>query len=462
MASLQTIIDTLNDWIWGPPLLILLVIVGIYLTIRTRGLQFRYLIYAHKLAFTRQDDSAQGDISHFQALMTALAATIGIGSITGVATAIAMGGLGSLFWMWAAALFGMATKYGEAILAIKYRITDENNEMCGGPMYYIEKGLKWKWMGVLFAVLAAITALGTGNMIQSNSVALAVADLFDVNPLWTGAILMVLVGAALIGGIKSIGKVAGILVPAMAAFYIIGGLIIIALRIEAIPSAFVIIFKSAFTGQAAIGGFTGATIMMAIQLGVSRGVFSSEAGLGSSPIAAAAAKTDTPGRQALVSMCSVFITTGIVCTITGLVIAVSGVFGEVDAEGKLLNGSALALRAFDQIIPYGGLIVTIALIPFAYSTILGWAYYGEKCVEYLFGCRATKFYRIIYTILVLPGAILGLRLIWGFANMMNGLMAFPNLIALFILTGVIAKETRFFEHLLKKEKQERAANKSKV
>ena len=202
--------------------------------------------------------------------------------------------------------------------------------------------------------------------------------------------------------------------------------------------------------------------MMAIQLGVSRGVFSSEAGLGSSPIAAAAAKTDTPGRQALVSMCSVFITTGIVCTITGLVIAVSGVFGEVDAEGKLLNGSALALRAFDQIIPYGGLIVTIALIPFAYSTILGWAYYGEKCVEYLFGCRATKFYRIIYTILVLPGAILGLRLIWGFANMMNGLMAFPNLIALFILTGVIAKETRFFEHLLKKEKQERAANKSKV
>jgi len=462
MSSVQHIIDVINSWVWGPPLLILLVLVGIYLTIRTRGIQFRYLIYAHKLAFMRHDDTAQGDISHFQALMTALAATIGIGSITGVATAIALGGMGALFWMWAAALFGMATKYGEAILAIKYRETDEAGEMCGGPMYYISKGLKWKWMGSLFAVLGAITAFGTGNTVQSNSVASAMSDLFNIDPLWTGIGLMILVGCALIGGIKSVGKVAGFLVPGMAAFYIIGGLIIIALRIEAVPAAFVLIFKSAFSGQAAVGGFAGASVMMAIQLGISRGVFSSEAGLGSSPIAAAAAKTDTPGRQALVSMCSVFITTGIVCTITGLVIAVSGVLGELGPDGKLLDGSPLALRAFSEIIPYGGHIVTIALIPFAYSTILGWAYYGEKCVEYLFGYRMTKFYRILFTLSVLPGAVLGLRVVWGFANIMNGLMAFPNLIALFLMTGIIAKETTFFEHLLKKEKQERAANKSKV
>jgi len=455
MLTLQQIIDTLNDWIWGPPLLILLVLVGIYLTVRTRALQFRYLWYAHKLAFTRHDDSAQGDISHFQALMTALAATIGIGSITGVATAIAIGGMGSLVWMWGAALFGMATKYGEAILAIKYRVSDESNEMCGGPMYYLEKGLKAKWLGVLFAFFAAITALGTGNMVQANSVVLAVQDLFHIPPIWTGLALMIVVGVALIGGIKSIGKVAGFLVPAMALFYIVGALVVLLIKFQAIPAAFVLIFKSAFSGQAAVGGFVGATVMAAIQLGVSRGVFSSEAGLGSSPIAAAAAKTDTPGRQALVSMCSVFITTGIVCTLTGLVIAVSGVFGELGPDGQLLNGSALALRAFDQIIPYGGVIVTIALVPFAYSTILGWAYYGEKCVEYLFGIRATKVYRVIFTLLVIPGSLLSLKIVWGFANMMNGLMAFPNLIGLFLLAGIISKETRFFERLLKKEKLEK-------
>lgn len=455
MNNAEQIIDRLNNIIWGPPLLILLVIVGIYLTIRTRGIQFQYLIYAHKLAFSRHDDEAQGDISHFQALMTALAATIGIGSITGVATAIVLGGMGSLVWMWGAALFGMATKYGEAILAIKHRVTDERGEMCGGPMYYIEKGIKWKWLAVIFAVLGAITAFGTGNMVQANSVALALADLFHIDPVWSGIALVIIVGVALIGGIKSIGKITGVLVPAMALFYIVGGLIIIALRIEAVPAAFGLIFRSAFSGQAAIGGFAGATMMTAIQMGISRGVFSSEAGLGSSPIAAAAAKTDTPGRQALVSMCSVFITTGIVCTITGLVIAVSGVLGELGADGKILDGSAVTLHGFDNSIPYGGLIVTIALIPFAYSTILGWAYYGEKCIEYLFGYRATKAYRVIYTLLVFPGAVLGLKLVWGFANMMNGLMAFPNLIALFILAGVISKETHFFRHLLKKEKLEK-------
>lgn len=460
MEEIQKILNTLNDLIWGLPLLALLVIVGVFLTIRTKGLQFRYLYYAHKLAFTRHDDSAQGDISHFQALMTSLAATIGIGSITGVATALAIGGMGALVWMWLAALFGMATKYGEAILAIKYRVTDESGEMCGGPMYYIEKGMHTKWLAVLFAVFAGITAFGTGNMVQANSVALAVSDLFNIHPLWTGLVLMIAVGIALLGGIKSIGKVSAIIVPTMAIFYIVGGLGIIIYKITDIPAAFAMIFRSAFHGHAAIGGFAGASVMTAIQLGISRGVFSGEAGLGSSPIAAAAAKTDTPGRQALVSMCSVFITTGIVCTITGLVIAVSGVFGNVNMEGKLLDGSALALRAFDQIIPYGGLIVTIALIPFAYSTILGWAYYGEKCIEYLFGYKATKPYRIIFTLFVFLGAAVSLELAWGFANIMNGLMAFPNLIALFALSGVIAKETHFFEHLLKKEKEKKRLKKA--
>ena len=456
MKEVQIILDKLNSIVWGPPLLILLVIVGIYITVRCRGVQFRYLWYAHKLAFSRHDDDAQGDISHFQALMTALAATIGIGSITGVATAIAVGGLGALFWMWVAAIFGMATKYGEAILAIKYREVDASNEMCGGPMYYLSKGLKWKRLGkvlaMLFAILGAITAIGTGNMIQANSVSLALQDLMSLDPVWSGVILMILTGLALLGGIKSIGKVASYLVPTMAAFFIFGGLLVICIHITHVPAAFVLIFKSAFTGQAAAGGFVGSTVMMAIQLGVSRGVFSSEAGLGSSPIAAAAAKTDTPGRQALVSMSSVFITTGIVCTITGLIIAMSGVLGKTGTNGEVLNGSAMALQAFDALIPYGGLIVTIALIPFAYSTILGWAYYGEKCVEYIFGIKAVKIYRVVFTLVVLPGAMLSLEMIWGFANVMNGLMAFPNLIGLFCLAGVIARETKAFDLIVKKER----------
>ena len=461
MSSFQHIINLLNE-VWSFPLVILLVIVGLYLTIRTRGVQFRYLYYAHKLAFMRSDSISQGDISHFQALMTALAATIGIGSITGVATAIIMGGVGALLWMWMAALIGMATKYGEAILAVKYRIVDEKGEMCGGPMYYIERGMHWKWMGVVFAILGIVTSLGTGNAVQSNSVALAIADLFHINPIWSGIILMVVVGITLIGGIKSIGNVAGFLVPVMSGFYIIGGIIIIILRFEAVPQALIMIIKSAFCGQAAIGGMAGASVMMAIQMGVSRSIFSSEAGLGSSSIAAAAAKTDTPGRQALVSMCSVFITTGIVCTITGLVIIVSGVLGKVDSDGRVLDGSALALHAFDAIIPYGGLVVTVALIPFAYSTILGWAYYGEKCVEYLFGYRAIKWYFIIFTIVIFFGSVLEIQTIWGVSNMMNGLMAFPNLIALFALAGVISKETHSFTQIIKQERKQRAKNKSSV
>jgi len=452
MTELLSILDKINDWVWGPPLLILMVVVGLYITHKTRWVQFRHLWLAHKMAFSRHDDKAQGDISHFESLMTALAATIGIGSIAGVATAITAGGLGALVWMWGAAIFGMATKYAEAILAVKYRTVDSNGEMCGGPMYYLEKGMGSKTLAILFAFFGSITAIGTGNMVQSNSVSVAVQELFNVPPIWTGVALMLLTGIPLIRGIKSISKIVSFLVPAMAVFYIGGGIIIILMKASAVPAAIGLIFKAAFTGQAATGGFLGASVMMAIQLGVSRGVFSSEAGLGSSPIAAAAAKTDSPGRQALVSMSSVFITTGIVCTITGLIIAITGVLGETGSDGILLNGSALALRAFDAVIPGGGLVVTIALIPFAYSTILGWAYYGEKCTEYLLGVKSVIFYRVIYALLILPGAVLQLDVVWSFANIMNGLMAIPNLIGLLVLCPIVAQETKLFDRMLEKEK----------
>ena len=451
MNQWESFTNTVFNWVWSPPLLILILVVGLYLTIVTRGVQFRYLWYAHKLAFTRQDDQAEGDISHFQALMTALSGTIGIGSITGVATAIAIGGPGALFWMWMAALLGMATKFGEAILAIKYRTVDENGEMCGGPMYYIERGMNWKWMGRLFAIFGVITAIAFGNMVQSNSVVLAIEEGWGVNPLWAGLALMVLVGVTLVKGIKSIGKVNGVLVPAMAIFYILGGLIILGIHVEKIPMAFSVIFQSAFYGKAAVGGAVGSSIMMAIQLGVSRSIFSSEAGLGSSPVIAAAAKTDSPGRQALVSMCTVFLTVGIVCTITGLVVIVSGILGEVDTAKGMFNGSAMMLRAFDSILPFGSAIVTIALISFGYSTILGWAYCGEKYVEYLVGCRFNKTFRLLYTLIVIPGSVMSLCVVWDFASIMNGLMTLPNLIALFALGTVVAKETRFFDLQHRKE-----------
>lgn len=455
MEQLGRWLTSLENMVWGAPLLVLLVVVGLYLTIILRGVQFRYLFYSMKLAFTRHDDTAQGDISHFQALMTALAATIGIGSIAGVATAITAGGLGALFWMWVSALLGMATKFGEAILAIKYRVVDEKGEMCGGPMYFLERGLKMKWLAVFFALVGAITAIGTGNMVQANSVSHALGEMLHFNPWFTGVTIAVLTGLALFGGIKSIGRVSSFLVPVMAVLYIGGGLIIIFLRIEAIPAALADIVKSAFTGQAAFGGFLGSTMMMAIQFGISRGVFSSEAGLGSAPIAAAAAKTDVPGRQALVSMSGVFITSFIVCSITGLAIAVTGVLGELGPDGAPLNGSVLALRAFETILPGGGTIVTVSLILFAYSTILGWAYYGEKCVEYLWGVKSVPWYRTIFTLMLIPGSVLSLQVVWSFANVMNGLMSFPNLIGLFGLSAVIAAETKAFRELLKAEKLQR-------
>jgi AGCS family alanine or glycine:cation symporter len=443
----------IENWIWGAPLLALLTVVGLYFTIALRGIQFRYLFYSLKLAFTREDEKAEGDISQFQSLMTALAGMIGIGSITGVATAVVMGGLGAIFWMWVASLIGMATKYAEAILAVKYRTLDEKGEVCGGPMYYLERGFKSKRLAVFFALVGGLTALGTGNMVQANSIAGAMQEMMGVDPLYVGIGLALVTGAALFGGIKQIGKMASWLVPSMALFYLVGGLVLLCLRIEALPYALGEIFRQAFTGQAAVGGAVGSGIMLAIQYGVSRSLFCSEAGLGTAPIAAAAAKTDVPGRQALISMSGVFITSMVVCTITGLAIAVSGLLGSRGPDGEILNGSILALSSFQQGFSGGGLVVAISLILFGYSTVLGWAYYGEKCMEYLFGLKIVPWYRILFAFVLIPGAMLSLQTVWSVANILNGLMAFPNLVGLFGLSAIVVSETRSFEALLEKERK---------
>lgn len=449
MDKLSFWLQRMDAWVWQP-LFLLLIGTGLFLTYKLRALQFRKLGYALKLAVTRHDDNAQGDISHFQALMTALAATIGIGNIAGVATAIAMGGLGALFWLWITSLIGMSMKYGEAILAIQYRIKDDRGEMAGGPMYYIERGLNWKFLAILFALFGVITTFFTGNIVQSNSIASALYSSISIPPFITGIILALATGAVLIGGIHSIGKVTSYLVPIMALFYILGCLLVLALFYQLIPQATFLIFKTAFTGQAALGGFTGSTIMMAIQMGVSRGVFSNESGLGTAPIAAAAAKTDMPGRQALISMTGAFLST-VVCTFTGLALAVTGVLGLKGSDGKVLNGAPLTIAAFSSAIPYGGLIVVIGSILFGFSTIVGWAYYGEKCCEYLMGTKSIVYYRILYSITVFIGVVVPLEIVWSLADIANAFMALPNLIALIALSNVIVASTQAFFRKTAKE-----------
>lgn len=443
-------LNKIDQWIWQP-LFVILVGTGLYLTYKLRGIQFRKLYYSLKLAFTRHDDEAEGDISHFQALMTALAATIGIGNIAGVATAMATGGVGALFWLWITALIGMSTKYAEAILAIRYRILDDRGEMAGGPMYYIERGLGWKWLAIAFAFFGALTAFFTGNLVQSNSIASAVEATFGINIWITGIVLAICTGLVLVGGIKSIGGVTSLLVPFMALFYILGSIIILVLRYDIIPDALLLIFKTAFTGQAALGGFAGSTIMLAIQMGVARGVFSNESGLGSAPIAAAAAKTDLPGRQALISMTGAFLST-VVCTFTGLAIAVTHVIGTAGADGKTLNGAPLTIAAFNVAIPYiGGWVVVIGSILFGYSTIVGWAYYGEKCCEYLFGTKAILYYRLIFSVIVLFGVAIPIEMVWTLADIANAFMALPNLIGIVALAGVVTYETHVFFEKIKHE-----------
>jgi alanine or glycine:cation symporter, AGCS family len=439
-------IGKISGWVWGPPLLILLVGTGIYLTFRIGFLQMRLLPYSLKLAFTKkQDKRSAGDISHFQALMTALAATVGTGNIAGVATAIFTGGPGAVFWMWITAFFGMATKYAEAVLAVKYRVEDKDGEMSGGPMYYLERGLGQKWLGVLFALFGAIAAFGIGNLVQSNSVASVVQSTFSV-PAWvTGLVLTIFTALALIGGIKSIGKVTALFVPVMAGFYLLAGLVVMIMNFDLVPAAVALIFTDAFTGEAVAGGALGTVIRM----GVARGVFSNEAGLGSAPIAAAAAKTDLPGRQALVSMTQVFIDTIVICSITGITIVMGGLYtGDTTAAD-------LTSATFGKFLGQtGSVIVAVGLLFFASSTIIGWSYYGEKCFSYLFSKNVVFYYRIAFVVAVFIGAISQLEVVWGIADVMNGLMAFPNLIGLLGLSGVVVVETRKILNAIKEEKNE--------
>lgn len=441
MENLHKIMETLSGWVWGPYMLVLIVGTGVFLTFRLLFWQFRMLPLAFKQVFGKHEHakSHDGDISHFASLMTALSATIGTGNIAGVATACVLGGPGAVFWMWMTALFGMATKYGEGVLAVKYRIKNENGEMNGGPMYYIERGLKWKWLAVIFALFGTLASFGIGSSVQSNTVALAVENSLGIETWMTGIVITAFSALVILGGIKSISTASSYIVPIMAVGYVAGGLIIILNNLELVIPALKMIFTYAFTGEAAVGGAIGA----AIRYGVARGVFSNEAGMGSAPIAAAAAKTDHPARQGLVSMTGTFIDTIIVCSITGIVL----VMGFIVAGNSFgdQTGAVLTISVFDKLLPgFGGWVVTFGVVFFAYSTILGWSYYGEKCCTYLLGEKSVLFYRLIYIASVFVGCVATLDLVWLFADTFNGLMAVPNLIALLLLSGVIAKESKDF------------------
>ena len=451
MEQVEKFIHWLNDNIvWGPVMLVLLVGTGIWLTLILRGLQFGMLFYALKQAFRphpKKDDGSdhEGDVSHFGALMTALSATIGTGNIAGVATAVVTGGPGAVFWMWITAIFGMATKYGEGVLAVKYRVTNSKGEMSGGPMYYIENGLgkKWKWLAFLFAFFGVMASFGIGSTVQANSVAQAVHSSFGIDTWITGVVLTLITAFVVLGGIQSISRVSSVVVPFMAVLYIVGGLVVVAMHFDLLLPALKVIMHDAFTGQAVAGGVVGTVI----RYGVARGVFSNEAGMGSAPIAAAAAKTDHPVRQALVSMTGTFLDTIIVCSITGIVL----VMGILQSNGGTfavpdLEGAALTTATFDAMLSgYGGWVVTIGLIFFAYSTTLGWCYYGEKCATYVFGDKSVPIYRVIYVATVMLGTVLSMDMVWAAADTFNGLMAVPNLIALLLLSRVIVQETRDFK-----------------
>ena len=451
MEQVEKFIHWLNDNIvWGPVMLVLLVGTGIWLTLILRGLQFGMLFYALKQAFRphpKKDDGSdhEGDVSHFGALMTALSATIGTGNIAGVATAVVTGGPGAVFWMWITAIFGMATKYGEGVLAVKYRVTNGKGEMSGGPMYYIENGLgkKWKWLAFLFAFFGVMASFGIGSTVQANSVAQAVHSSFGIDTWITGVVLTLITAFVVLGGIQSISRVSSVVVPFMAVLYIVGGLVVVAMHFDLLLPALKVIMQDAFTGQAVAGGVVGTVI----RYGVARGVFSNEAGMGSAPIAAAAAKTDHPVRQALVSMTGTCLDTIIVCSITGIVL----VMGILQSNGGAfavpdLEGAALTTATFDAMLSgYGGWVVTIGLIFFAYSTTLGWCYYGEKCATYVFGDKSVPIYRVIYVATVMLGTVLSMDMVWAAADTFNGLMAVPNLIALLLLSKVIVQETRDFK-----------------
>lgn len=439
MELIRRLIGDLNGLVWGTPMLVLILGTGFFLMAGLRAMPLMHLGYGFRMLWAGRSQQGEGDITPFNALMTALSATVGTGNIAGVATAITLGGPGALFWMWCTALVGMATKYAEAVLAVRYREVDEEGNHVGGPMYYIEKGLGkgWVWLGGAFALFGFLAGFGIGNTVQANSVAQVLESSFGL-PTWVSGVAMaILVGLVLIGGIRRIATVAGKLVPFMAFAYIAGGLLILGMNLDQIAPALTHILSGAFTGEAAGGGFAGATVWAAIRFGVTRGIFSNEAGLGSAPIAHAAAQTKDPVRQGTVAMLGTFIDTLVVCTITGLVIVVSGEW----VTGA--TAAALSSAAFDQSLPgLGGYIVTFGLGLFAFTTMLGWSLYGERCAEYLFGVRAIRPFRLAWVIAIPIGAMGQLDFIWLLADTLNALMALPNLIALLLLSPVVFEMTR--------------------
>ena len=449
--NLIDILNKVDAFIWGPPLLVLLVGTGILLTVKLGVVQITKLPRALKLIFSAENKGS-GDVSSFAALCTALAATVGTGNIVGVATAIKAGGPGALFWMWIAAFFGMATKYSEGVLAIKYRTKDKNGQVSGGPMYYIVNGMgeKWRPLAIFFAISGILVALlGIGTFTQVNSITDAINNSFGIDPRITGVVLAVFVALVVFGGLKSISNVATKIVPFMAVIYVvICGIILISFW-NKIPETFMLIIKSAFTPTAATGGFLGATMSLAIRNGIARGVFSNESGLGSPPIAAAAAKTEWPAEQGLISMTGTFIDTIIICTLTGFSLVISGVWCSD------LNGAVMTQAAFNGAIPtFGPILLTVSLTLFAFTTILGWSYYGERCFEFLFGVKGMNGYRTVFVAMVLLGAFLKLEVVWIIADIVNGLMAIPNLIALLALSPIIVSETKkYFEHINSPENQ---------
>jgi len=435
MAWLEGLLGRISDIVWGPPLLILLFGTHLFLTVRLRFVQ-RYIFKAIKLSFERKREG-EGDVSHFGALTTALAATIGTGNIVGVATAVAAGGPGAVLWMWLTGVFGIATKYAEALLSVKYRITTKSGQMAGGPMYVLERGMNARWLGIVFAALTAVAAFGIGNMVQANSISTLVQETFHVSPWVTGAVMTVFTAVVILGGITSIASVCEKLVPFMAVFYVLGCAVLLVMSFDAIPGTVKLIVSSAFTGQAAVGGFLGAGMREAMRYGIARGLFSNESGLGSAPIVAAAAQTRNPIRQALVSSTGTFWDTVVVCAMTGLVLVNSGEWT------KGLNGASLTKAAFSDLPSVGPIVLTVGLLTFVFSTILGWSYYGEKAAEYLFGSGVILPYRVMWVIAVMVGSVVSLKAVWSFADIANGLMAVPNLISLIALNRVLVSESRY-------------------
>ncbi len=452
MDKLNDIISSINAFVWGPPMLGALGVTGVLLTVGLVFMPWRKVGYGFRLLFSKDAAEGSGEVKPFNALMTALSATVGTGNIVGVATAIALGGPGAIFYMWVIALFGMATKYAEAVCAVTYREVDANGKYVGGPMYYLRNGVGefapalGKTLGVLFAVFGALAAFGIGNAVQVNSMAAVLVDSFSVPKWLTGVVVAALVGFVILGGVRRIGEVAGKLVPTMIVLYIVAALLVILINIAEVPAAIGLIFKYAFEPIAAAGGFAGAAVAAAIRFGVARGVFSNEAGLGSAAIAHAAAQTNNPVRQGIIAMLGTFIDTIVVCTMTALVILTSGAWTETGADGGGLTGALLTSFAFDTSIPGGQYIVTIALTIFAFTTILGWSYYGERCWQYLFSEKTLMIYRGLWVLAALSFANVKVGFVWDLSDALNGLMAIPNLIGLLLLAPMVFKVTgEYFE-----------------